>query len=364
LPEVLPENIQHIYDMTELLRGFSAWILPSNIETILAYDFVKYVEEDQIMRALAPFTQRKDWGQVRVNQKSRNLNTTPSGLYSGSTYPSGSNASWNWVSGVQNSWINTGSRAIVWILDTGVYWNHQEFIANGASRVTNRQDYVTPNEPNGDCNGHGTHCAGSAAGNWRGVASGARIGSVRVLGCQGSGTNANVVAGINYIASNQVTGLTNIMSASLGGGASTTTDDAVNNAASRGVIPVVAAGNDAGDACNTSPARAAQATTVGATQSSDAIASFSNWGTCVNVFSPGVSIHSAWYTSTTTYNTISGTSMATPLVAGSVALYASSQSSAPSNSQVKSAINSYSVKGVVTGNIRTSPNQLIYAGWA
>jgi serine protease len=245
-----------------------------------------------------------------------------------------------------------------------VLFNHQEF----GGRVNPVQNMVSVGTPPaaGDCNGHGTHCAGSAAGAWRGVATGAAIGSVRVLNCQGSGTNADVVAGFNFVANNQASGVTNILSASLGGGKSTATDDAINAGANRGVVPVVAAGNDNNaNACNYSPAGAAQALTVGATASNDGRASFSNSGSCLDVFSPGVSIHSAWYTGNTAYNTISGTSMATPLTAGAIALYASIGSTPVTRSQVKSALNTFSYPNKVTGTLLSgTPNLFINARWA
>jgi len=221
------------------------------------------------------------------------------------------------------------------------------------------------NEPaNGDCNGHGTHCAGSAAGQYRGLATQADIGSVRVLNCQGSGTNADVVAGFNYVANNQRVNYTNILSASLGGGASTTTDNAINAGANQGVIPVVAAGNDNANACNYSPARASEAITVAASNKDDGRASFSNFGNCTFVFSPGQSIHSAYYTSTTTYSTLSGTSMATPLAAGAIALYATAQTAQPVRvAAAKNAIVNFATRDVITNAGANTPNRVINANW-
>jgi subtilisin family serine protease len=333
---------------------------------------VKWVEEDQVMRALAPFTARKDWGQMRANQKGRgNLATSPAGLYTGTTYPNANNAteSWDWTSAVSGNYRlpNTGSSARIYVVDTGVNVNHQEFVTGGRSRVVVSVDYVTTNNTGGaDCNGHGTHCAGSVAGQYRGVATGAELGNVRVLNCAGSGTNANVVAGFNYVAQQVTSGRMTILSASLGGGASSTTDSAINNGAAAGVIPVVAAGNDSNaNACNYSPAGAAQAITVGAMNKDDTRASFSNSGNCVNVFSPGQNIHSSWYTSTTTYNTISGTSMATPLTAGAIAIYGTLSGNANQRvANVKSAINQYSSSGVLTSaGLAGTPNLVINSQW-
>jgi hypothetical protein len=373
MPEVLPENVQHIYEITENFRGYAAWILPEKVETILAYDFVKYVEEDQVMRAYAPFTTRPDYGQTRINQKgAANLATVPANLYA-TSYPSGNNATdgtggWDWATTVKNNYRypNTGSSSRVWIVDTGININHQEFVTGGRSRVLVSVDYVNSTGGGVDCNGHGTHCAGSAAGQYRGVATGAEIGNVRVLNCQGSGTNANVVAGFNYVANNQAAGRMNILSASLGGGQSTTTDNAINNGANAGVIPVVAAGNDSNaNACNYSPAGAAQAITVAASNKDDTRASFSNAGTCVNVFAPGQSIHSSWYTSTTAYNTISGTSMATPLTAGAIAVYGTMSGNVGQRvAAVKTAIANTGTSGrLASVGLTGTPNLIVNSQW-
>jgi len=370
MPELEPENVQWIYEITENFRGFSVWATPASMESVLAYDFIKYVEEDMVVRALAPFTGRPDWGQVRADKPGvRNLATVPANQYSGSTYPSGSadTTVWDWAANVTSGYRfpNNGALARIWVVDTGVLQTHQEFLTStGARRVVVSVDYVTTGGTGTDCNGHGSHCAGSAAGRYRGIAPGAEIGNIRVLACNGSGTNAAVINGFNYVANNQAAGKTNILSASLGGGASQASDDAINNAAAKGVIPVVAAGNNNLNACNYSPARASGAITIGATGQTDAIASFSNWGSCVVVFSPGVSIHSAWYTSATTYNTISGTSMATPLAAGAIAVYASSFTAQPvSNSVIRSAITRTATAGVVTGLPANTVNLLINAKW-
>jgi len=364
VPELSPENVQWIYDIAEF-RGFAVWTSPSTIDALLAYDFIKYVEEDQVMRALAPFTDRPDYGQVRCLQKgARNLATVPGGLYSGTTYPSAGNDtnSWDWGDSVKNGGIkpiNNGAGAKIWIVDTGVLNNHQEL--NGF--VKDNADFVTPSNGGTDCNGHGTHCAGSAGGNWRGMATNAEIGNVRVLNCQGSGTNTGVVNGFNYACNNRASGKGNILSASLGGSASQATDDAINGCNNVGVICVVAAGNNNANACGYSPARATGAITVGATNKDDAIASFSNWGNCVNVFAPGQSIHSGWYTSSTTYNTISGTSMATPLTAGSIAVWCTSVGASqctPAN--CRAAINR-TCSNTITGLPANTPNCIVNAKW-
>jgi len=262
---------------------------------------------------------------------------------------------------------NSGVNSFIWIVDTGVLSNHQEFYRNSTNtqtRVTRRQDYVTAGGNATDCNGHGSHCAGSAAGLYRGISFGSEIGAVRVLNCQGSGTNANVVAGFDYVANNQVAGKSNILSASLGGGASTATDNSINAGVNAGVIAVVAAGNDNANACNYSPARAANAITVMASDRLDARASFTNTGSCGDVFAPGVSIHSAWYTSATTYNTISGTSMATPLTAGAIGLYASANAPVRGTSVVKQQISNTGTRNLITGTLLAgTPNIIVNGNW-
>jgi len=360
MPELEAANVQHMYEIGEDFRGFSVWASPDVVRQLVAHDFVKYVEEDQVMRIAAPFTARPDWGQLRSAQKgTRNLATVPANQYNGNYPNAGSpTETWDWTQGVKDGYkpINNGSRAKVWIVDTGVLPNHQEL--NG--RVSTNQDYVGGGAT--DCSGHGTHCAGSASGLYRGVSS-SDIGNVRVLNCQGSGTNANVVAGFNFVGNNMKANAANILSASLGGGASQASDDAINANNAKGVICVVAAGNSNANACNYSPARATGAITIGATQQNDAIATFSNWGSCVDVFSPGVSIHSSWYTSATTYNTISGTSMATPLVAGAIALYATIGGNLPTPAAVRTAIGNFGTRGVVTGLPANTPNILINSNW-
>jgi subtilisin family serine protease len=209
-----------------------------------------------------------------------------------------------------------------------------------------------------DCNGHGTHVSGTVGGSTYGVAKSVTLIAVRVLDCSGSGTNSGVIAGMDWVTSNRV--LPAVANMSLGGGFSQAVNDAVTRLTNSGVSLAVAAGNENQDACNTSPASAASAITVGATTNTDARASFSNWGTCLDVFAPGNNITSAWYSSTTATNTISGTSMASPHVAGVAALYLQGNPSA-SAATVASAITSTATTGVVTSAGTGSPNRLLYS---
>lgn len=210
---------------------------------------------------------------------------------------------------------------------------------------------------NTDCNGHGTHVAGTVGGSTYGVAKQVRLIAVKVLNCSGSGSTTSVVNGVNWVTANAVKPA--VANMSLGGGASSAIDNAVANSINSGVSYAVAAGNSSANACNYSPARTPAAITVGSTTSSDARSSFSNYGSCVDVFAPGSSILSAWRTSDTASNTISGTSMASPHVAGAAALVLSANPSW-SPSQVSSYLTSNATTGKVTNPGSGSPNRLLF----
>jgi len=222
-------------------------------------------------------------------------------------------------------------------------------------------------------NGHGTHCAGSATGQNAGIARNAHVHSVRVLNNQGSGTLSGVISGIDHVANNQVPNECDVASLSLGGGLSEGLNAAATNAVNNGVIVVVAAGNSAADCIGTSPASAEGVVTVAAstlddTRLIDVAASFTNYGTCVDIFAPGVNITSSWYTSPTAYATISGTSMATPLTAGSIALYCEANGFGNSHpSQIEAALLAWGTPGIISMSQRLidmgTPNLMIYDRW-
>jgi serine protease len=310
------------------LRGFVAEADDAALARLLADPNVAYVEENGYVSINATQT-GATWGIDRIDQRDLPL----SGTYTYNTTAAGVHA---------------------YIIDTGVLLAHSQF----TGRVGNGFDAVTSGGNANDCNGHGTHVAGTVGGTTYGVAKGVTIHPVRVLGCTGSGTNAGVISGMDWVAANRV--LPAVANMSLGGGASQATDDAVARMTAAGVTVVVAAGNDNGDACLKSPARAPSAITVGSTTSTDARSSFSNYGTCVDIFAPGSSILSSWYTSTTATNTISGTSMASPHVAGAAALYLASNPSA-TPAQVTAALNSSSTPNKVTSPGAGSPNRLLYS---
>jgi subtilisin family serine protease len=214
------------------------------------------------------------------------------------------------------TYTDTGAGVTAYVIDTGIRVSHNEF----GGRASIGTDTVGDGQNGSDCNGHGTHVAGTIGGSTYGVAKSVDIVAVRVLDCTGSGTWSGVIAGIDWVTANHTNGRA-VANMSLGGNANSAVDQAVQNSIADGVFYAIAAGNSAGDACRYSPARAPEAATVGATTSSDALASYSNFGRCVDVNAPGSGITSAWISSNTSTNTISGTSMATPHVAGAAALY-------------------------------------------
>src|SRR5688572_20415828 len=248
----------------------------------------------------------------------------------------------------------TASNVNAYIIDTGILTTHTQF----GGRAVHGIDTVDNDSNATDCNGHGTHVAGTVGGSTYGVAKAVRLVAVRVLNCSGSGTDAGVIAGVDWVTANHTKPA--VANMSLGGGLSTALDNAVQNSINAGVTYVLAAGNENQNACNTSPARVAAAITVGSTTSSDARSSFSNYGSCLDLFAPGSSITSAWHTSTSATNTISGTSMASPHVAGVAALYLAANPSA-TPSQVASALTSNATTGKVTSPGTGSPNRLLYS---
>jgi subtilisin family serine protease len=308
------------------LEGFAVQ-MPAERARALADDpRVAYVEPDQAVEAVgaeSPAT----WGLDRVDQRNLPLDNT-------------------------YNYNQTGAGVHAYVIDTGVRATHVEF----AGRIGNGYTAVSDGNGTSDCNGHGTHVAGTIAGTTYGIAKQVTIHPVRVLSCQGSGTTSGVIAGVDWVTQNHLSPA--VANMSLGGGASSALDTAVANSVNSGVSYAIAAGNSNTDACTTSPARVAAANTVGATTSTDARASFSNYGACLDLFAPGSSITSAWNTSDSATNTISGTSMATPHVAGAIALYLQANPTA-SPAAVTQALVDNSTKGVVASPGSGSPNRLL-----
>jgi len=261
------------------------------------------------------------------------------------------------------TYTNTGAGVKAYIIDTGIRATHTQF----GGRVVQGTDKIDNALPAADCHGHGTHVAGTVGGSTYGVAKGVTLVAVRVLNCQGSGSWSQVIAGIDWVTGDHQAGQPAVANMSLGGSANTAVDTAVQNSIADGVTYGVAAGNGnwfgfAQNACNSSPARVAQALTVGATDRTDTKASWSNYGSCLDLFAPGVSITSSWATSDTATNTISGTSMATPHVVGVAALYLQSNTSA-SPATVASALSANATNGVVKSAGNNSPNKLLFTSY-
>ncbi|GAA2141394.1 S8 family peptidase [Glycomyces algeriensis] len=299
----------------------------SEAKELAAEDGVAFVEQNAVV-SISATQANATWGLDRIDQRNRPL----SGTY---------------------TYNYTGRGVHAYIVDTGINATHTEFTGS----VGNGYDFVSNDSTPQDGNGHGTHVAGTIGGTIYGVAKDVTLHGVRVLNNSGSGTTAGVVNGINWVAANAIKPA--VANMSLGGGYSAALNNAVTAAVNSGVTFVVAAGNENQNACNVSPASAPAAITVGATTSTDARASYSNFGSCLDVFAPGSSITSAWRTSNTSTNTISGTSMASPHVAGAVALYLQANPGA-STSAVASWITGNATTGVVTGAGSGSPNRLLY----
>ena len=317
-------KLKHVYQ--HAINGFAVEMSEEDAER-LSHDFrVKFVEEDGVMTA--DVTQNNPpWGLDRIDQRNRPL----SGTY---TY--------NW----------TGSGVRVYVIDTGIRTTHTQF----GGRASNVFDAFGGNGQ--DCNGHGTHVAGTVGGSTYGVAKSALLRGVRVLNCSGSGSTSGVISGVDWVRVNRINPA--VANMSLGGGVSSALDTAVNNLANSGVAIAVAAGNSNANACNSSPARAANAITVGSTTTTDARSSFSNFGTCLDLFAPGSGILSAWFSSDTATATLSGTSMASPHVAGVAALYKQANPSA-STTTVRNAIVNNATTNVISNAGTGSPNRLLYS---
>jgi serine protease len=249
------------------------------------------------------------------------------------------------------NYSQTAENVNAYIIDTGIFLGHQAF----GGRAVSGFDAIDGGDAI-DCNGHGTHVAGTVGSSIYGVAKAVKLTAVRVLDCDGSGTISSVVSGIEWVTANHKKPA--VANMSLGGGASQAIDDAIAASVKAGVTYVVAAGNSNVSACNSSPARVASAITVGSTTPTDARSSFSNYGSCVSLFAPGSDILSTWYTSSTATNTISGTSMASPHVAGVAALYLSAHPTA-TPAQVKAAILAGAISGKVSSAGSGSPNLLV-----
>ncbi|MEJ8637182.1 S8 family peptidase [Streptomyces sp. MS2.AVA.5] len=313
------------------LNGYSVQLSEAQARRFAADPAVVSVVQNRVFTATATQPNPPSWGLDRIDQRALPANRSY-------TYPD-----------------TAGEGVTAYIIDTGVRITHSDF----GGRASYGYDAIDNDNTAQDGNGHGTHVAGTVAGTAHGVAKKARIVGVRVLDNSGSGTTEQVVAGIDWVTRNAVKPA--VANLSLGGGVDPALDTAVRNSIASGVTYAIAAGNDGANASNYSPARVTEAITVGSTTSTDARSSFSNYGTVLDIFAPGSSITSSWNTGDAATNTISGTSMATPHVAGAAALYlAANRTATPA--QVSTALTTAATSGVVGSPGTGSPNRLLYVG--
>ena len=321
---------QVIHTYSSALKGFAATLPDAALQSLRNNPNVDYIEQDQTvaLNQVSP-ENSATWGLDRIDQSDRPLNS-------------------------QYYFNNTGAGVNAFIIDTGIRADHAEF----TGRV--RAGYTAVADTNGtnDCNGHGTHVSGTVGGTTWGVAKGVSLIPVRVLDCAGSGSYSGVIAGIDWVAASSLRPAVGNMS--LGGSASASVNAAVAGAVSKGVTMVVAAGNSNANACNYSPSAEPSAITVGATDSGDVRASYSNYGSCVDIFAPGSGITSAWNSSSTATNTISGTSMASPHVAGVAALALAANPTA-SPTAVAAFLSANATANRLTSLGTGSPNLLLYS---
>ncbi|MDP7777368.1 S8 family peptidase [Acinetobacter nosocomialis] len=313
------------------LKGFAIY-LPDTagtafIEAMKKNPQVLSVENDTVVNIDATTQTNPDWGLDRIDQKALPLN---------STY----------------SYSQTGTGTTAYIVDTGILSTHQEF----SGRVLSGYTAISDGNGTTDCNGHGTHVAGTVGGTTYGVAKNVKLVPVRILGCDGSGASSNVIAGLDWILKNGSKPA--VVNLSLGGAASSSLDSAVENLYNNGYVMVVAAGNSNTDACTSSPARTSNAITVAATDNTDTRASYSNYGSCVDIFAPGSQINSSWIGSNTATKVLNGTSMATPHVAGVVAELLQSTPTATPQTITSNLLNQ--ATSDVVKNPSGSPNRLLY----
>lgn len=329
-------GIQRTFTYTAALNGFAASLSDLAVSGLLADSRVAAIEPDQVMRASAVTQTGATWGIDRSDQRDLPLSTT-------------------------FTYTNTGTGVNAYIIDTGIRFTHTEF----GGRAVTGFDAVTAGGTALDCNGHGTHVAGTTGGASYGIAKGVKLFAVRVLACNGSGTTSGVIAGVDWVTNNHVKPA--VANMSLGGGASTALDNAVKASIAAGVGYAIAAGNGnifglAENACNKSPARVPEAMTISATNNTDTKPGWANIGPCVDWFAPGVGITSAWFENDTQIKTISGTSMSTPHVAGVAAQYLQSNPAAtPLN--VADALRALTTPGKVKSPGTNSPNKLLFTNF-
>lgn len=314
------------YTYEAALKGFAADLPEAALNGLRRNPNVAYIEVDQVVTIDATQSPAT-WGIDRIDQ--RNLPLSNSYTYN-----------------------YTGAGVTAYIIDTGLRYDHVEFSGRAVF------GFDAFGGTGADCAGHGTHVGGTVGGETYGVAKDVALVAVRVLDCSGSGTTTGVIAGVDWVTAHHAAN--SVANMSLGGGASTALDTAVRNSIASGVTYSLSAGNSRRDACKYSPARVTEAITVGATTSTDYKASYSNYGTCLDLFAPGSSITSSYYTSPTATAVMSGTSMAAPHVTGVAALYLQAHpGSTPL--QVRNAMVENATPGLVINEGRGSPDLLLYS---
>jgi subtilisin family serine protease len=314
-------NPRFVY--TAALNGFAASLNAGQLNALRHHPGVDYVEADQAFEVQTTQT-GATWGIDRIDQRSLPLSTT-------------------------YTYTSTGAGVYAYILDTGIQANHPQF----GTRAASAYDYAGGS--GADCNGHGTHVAGTIGSTTYGVAKGVQLRGVRVMDCNGSGSTAQIIAGVDWVRLNRTNPA--VANISLGGGLSSALNTAVTNLANSGVFVAVAAGNSNSNACNYSPASAPAVFTTASSEKTDAKRSTSNWGSCVDGYAPGGSITSTWIGSGT--STISGSSMASPHVAGVAALYKAVNGNV-SSATIDTWIKNNATLNVITGNPTGTPNRLLY----
>jgi subtilisin family serine protease len=330
----LAAAVHHRYDSA--LLGFAASLSPQAVARLRSEPGVELVEPDREVSITATQQNPPSWGLDRIDQR-----TLP--LSRGYSY------------------ARTGKGVDAYIIDTGVRRTHRDF----GGRAQHGFSSINDGRGSSDCNGHGTHVAGTVGGATYGVAKEVTIWAVRVLSCSGSGSDSGVIAGVDWVTrhhqSPQQSSRPAVANMSLGGGASTSLDRAVQNSIRAGVTYVLAAGNEGRSACYVSPARVREAITVGATGSYDSRSGYSNYGPCVDIFAPGTGIRSAWGSGDTAAVSISGTSMAAPHVAGAAALYLMAHPRA-TPAEVDAGLRNAATTNRLTNIGTGSPNRLLYTG--
>lgn len=322
-------GIRANYRYYHALKGFAATIPAAAVEALRNNPNVAYIEQDQIAN-IVDTQNNPTWGLDRIDQ--RNLPLSNSYTFN-----------------------QTGTGVDAYILDTGIRFTHVEF----GGRAVTGFDAITTGGTAADDNGHGTHVAGTVGGTTYGVAKSVQLIAVKVLNSAGSGSFAQVIAGVDYVTGDHTT-TPATANMSLSGGVSTALNDAVRASIADGVTYCVAAGNNSTDASTRSPASTVEAITVAASSITDAWASFSNFGSVVDIIAPGVSVTSAWFTSDVATNTISGTSMATPHTCGVSALFLEANPGA-SPAAVSNALTSNATPGVITGVPAGTANLLLFS---